>query len=804
MDYIYAFIDWNQDLDFNDVGETYTVVASSNLAGPHTLNITTPVTATLGNTRMRIMLSYNDPSANPCISATWGEVEDYTLNVTPAPTCGQPTALNATITSSTTVNISWGPPGIGTVGTYEYAVTTSGTPPVSGTTTGLTSITAVPVLANTTYYLHVRTNCSGPPANSLWATFGPFFTGYCVPTITFVGDYISTFSTTLGITNITTSSTSNAAYQDFTAASVSQIAGQAINFAGAYVGGNAGLNIWVDWNNNLVFEAGEKMYSSPTTSASWTGSFSVPGLQAPGNYRMRIRAAWAQLDPPACGNTSFGQTEDYTFTVATPPSCAAVTGLAATPTTVSTADVSWNAAIGGTNAPVQYYYAITTSPAAPGFGLWISNGLSTTVTGATTTPNVQNYLHVRTDCDPLMLGGDYSNWTVLPFFSGYCISTATVSNVNYISNVTTTGAAANINNTSTNTAGGYEDHTVLTPNITEYPGETFGFVAALQAPVAVGFNVWIDWNNDLDFNDFGENVATSTGYQYTGVPFNYGTQITVPLTATPGDYRMRIRVTNNPITMPVCGNIAQGETEDYTLTVIPIPNCSSATYATTYTTTTDLPLVCTGQTVNFTVSPEPPLAIGVTYQLQFSAALAGPYANVGAAQSTIDFAVPSATSGYYRIIIICNGTPLTPTYTPVAVSISNPVITTTTPASRCGDGTLTLAATASPAAATITWYQTAVGGAPIANGTSYTTPTLSTTTSYYVQAENQIPLSTIGTNNISVGLENNTPFTSFWESSRSFYLIRKSELNAAGFIGGDFQSLAFDVSVTGAFGQQNF
>ena len=55
---------------------------------------------------------------------------------------------------------------------------------------------------------------------------------------------------------------------------------------------------------------------------------------------------------------------------------------------------------------------------------------------------------------------------------------------------------------------------------------------------------------------------------------------------------------------------------------------------------------------------------------------------------------------------------------------------------RCGPGTVTLGATA---ASTIYWYTSSSGGASIFNGTSYTTPSLSSTTTYYTQTGTSCP-----------------------------------------------------------------
>ncbi len=76
----WAFIDWNQDCDFNDAGESYDLGQASG-ANTRTLEIIVPSGALVGNTRMRISLEYNgDPTACEA-SFNYGQVEDYNLNV---------------------------------------------------------------------------------------------------------------------------------------------------------------------------------------------------------------------------------------------------------------------------------------------------------------------------------------------------------------------------------------------------------------------------------------------------------------------------------------------------------------------------------------------------------------------------------------------------------------------------------------------------------------------------------------------------------------------------------------------------
>lgn len=79
-----VFIDYNKDGDFDDSGETaWTKTASTTT--PVTGSITIPATAAIGNTTMRISMKYNAiPTA--CESFSYGQVEDYSINITAAGT----------------------------------------------------------------------------------------------------------------------------------------------------------------------------------------------------------------------------------------------------------------------------------------------------------------------------------------------------------------------------------------------------------------------------------------------------------------------------------------------------------------------------------------------------------------------------------------------------------------------------------------------------------------------------------------------------------------------------------------------
>ena len=65
------------------------------------------------------------------------------------------------------------------------------------------------------------------------------------------------------------------------------------------------------------------------------------------------------------------------------------------------------------------------------------------------------------------------------------------------------------------------------------------------------------------------------------------------------------------------------------------------------------------------------------------------------------------------------------------ISITLPVAPSTTSAERCGPGSVSLSASGS---GTLNWYNAASGGSVVTTGTTYTTPSLSATTNYYVES----------------------------------------------------------------------
>lgn len=88
-EYVKAWIDFNQDYDFDDAGEEI-YLGTDTVNGVHTFSkvFIVPLGAVSGNTRMRVSDEWNS-APSPCGTYIYGEVEDYTveINSSTAPEC---------------------------------------------------------------------------------------------------------------------------------------------------------------------------------------------------------------------------------------------------------------------------------------------------------------------------------------------------------------------------------------------------------------------------------------------------------------------------------------------------------------------------------------------------------------------------------------------------------------------------------------------------------------------------------------------------------------------------------------------
>ncbi|MFY7885380.1 MAG: hypothetical protein ACOVOV_11130, partial [Dolichospermum sp.] len=108
----------------------------------------------------------------------------------------------------------------------------------------------------------------------------------------------------------------------------------------------------------------------------------------------------------------------------------------------------------------------------------------------------------------------------------------------------------------------------------------------------------------------------------------------------------------------------------------------------------------------------------------------GPYTAVGTNSTTYTPSLAPTQTTYYMALISCNAVTASSLDTAL---FGVPQIVSVTGATRCGFGTVTLGATAG-LLNSVRWYAAASGGDTLATGANFTTPSISTTTTYYASA----------------------------------------------------------------------
>jgi PKD repeat protein len=153
-----------------------------------------------------------------------------------------------------------------------------------------------------------------------------------------------------------------------------------------------------------------------------------------------------------------------------------------------------------------------------------------------------------------------NNYIVVAALTGPCTASAVCDE--YINNVN----ISTINNTSTCGNNGYSDFTTTTTTLAQGTSYTLTITPAIvNNTTAIAYTndeiaAWIDFNNDFDFNDAGEQVA----YVLVGANWVNTFNVTIPLNSSLGQVRMRVRISYQPDgAITPCGPATYGETEDY-------------------------------------------------------------------------------------------------------------------------------------------------------------------------------------------------------------------------------------------------
>tara|TARA_B100001146_G_scaffold225257_1_gene249091 strand:- start:12981 stop:16358 length:3378 start_codon:yes stop_codon:yes gene_type:complete len=313
-----AWIDYNQDGDFTDSGEQVWTRAATTTT-PVSGSFTVPSSAADGATRLRVSMKYNG-IPGPCETFTYGEVEDYTVNITgggadtQAPTA--PTSLAASNVTQTTATLSWNAStdNVGVTG-YEVFQGSSSLGTVTGTSTNITGLTA-----STTYSFRVRAfdaaGNNSAYSNTVSVTTQSDTVDYCDSQ---GNDSSYEWIDLVRLNNINNVTGDDGGYADYTSLTANVPYGSNTMYVSAGFSGSSYLEywkIWIDYNKDGDFEDSGELLASGSSSSSGTlsASFTVPTSASPGVTRMRVSMKYNSAQS-SCETFTYGEVEDYSVNI---------------------------------------------------------------------------------------------------------------------------------------------------------------------------------------------------------------------------------------------------------------------------------------------------------------------------------------------------------------------------------------------------------------------------------------------------------------------------------------------------------
>jgi hypothetical protein len=193
---INVFVDFDHNGIFDPATESIFTGVTNGGSGGNTIsgNVTIPLTSLPGNTIMRVVLVEGGAATvNPCGTYTWGETEDYLINIQAATPCTTPPAAGAAISSAVSAcpnilfNLNLQGSAIASGLSYQWQDSPNG---IAWTNiAGANSINYQTSLTTTTYYQCIVT-CSGVSSTStpIMVTVNSFFNCYCTSGATSTGD----------------------------------------------------------------------------------------------------------------------------------------------------------------------------------------------------------------------------------------------------------------------------------------------------------------------------------------------------------------------------------------------------------------------------------------------------------------------------------------------------------------------------------------------------------------------------------------------------------------------------------------
>ncbi|TPE45937.1 M4 family metallopeptidase [Pontibacter mangrovi] len=348
-----------------------------------------------------------------------------------------------------------------------------------------------------------------------------------------------------------------AGYSDFTGTTVTLAPGSsnAVQLTPGFASSTYSeyWKIWIDYNKDGDFnDAGELAFDAGSLSKSAVSGTMNIASSASGTTRMRVSMKYNGAQT-VCESFGYGEVEDYTvsFSGAT-PTCNSPTGLTASNISATSATLSWSAVSGASSYNVRFR--------PTGTSTWTTGSVTGTSASATGLTAGTNYEYqVNTVC----AGGSsaYSSSATFTTTAGsvtYCASKGSNSSYEWIDLVQFAGI-----NKSSGNDGGYKDNTSLVGTVAPGSSQTIYISAGFASSAYTEYwKIWIDFNQDGDFEDSGELVVSGS----SSSSGTLSATVSVPSTALLGTTRMRVSMKYNAA-QTACETFSYGEVEDYSISV---------------------------------------------------------------------------------------------------------------------------------------------------------------------------------------------------------------------------------------------
>ena len=630
---------WTADLGYNttQTGAGYTVLGTAFLNST-TISSTSYSTITQNFIPATTGVYYFVIRVNSSITPWYLGFDNFSMNslsaCTGTPVGGIAAATPALGVVSSVFNLNATGYSTATGLTYQWQSSANATGPwanITGATTVSYNVTASSILNTTTYY-HLLVTCTATGLNAQ-SSATSFTTNYCtaVFSVGCVGsnDYVNDFilNTLSNVSSGCNGNPNNYIFYPATGTNTTTLTQGVAYNASVNIGrgGSGNVAIWIDYNNNGVFETTERYVNTILVPVSGTViiPISIPAGAIVGNHRLRVvevyNTALAVLDP--CAAYTYGETEDYTISIVASAICA---GLPVPGNTIanitsvctgSSVNLSLQNQITGSGVTYQWQSASLST------GTWTNIGVATS---SAYSPVVSTTIWYRCAVTCSAAGTSYS--TAIQIISADCIimpssgsTTATTCSANFYDSG---GSLGNYNN---NESG------VLT-----------------IYPLTVGSFVKVTFSN-FDLETCCDNLKIYNGNS-VAAPL-LGTYTTNPnsITSTAADGSLTFVFTSD-FSLAYTG--WEAVITCYTpppCTGVPIPGITLTTNS----------FVCVGSTAVLSVA-NPPAGTGVTYQWQSAldvAGVAGTYINIAtsATSPNYNYTPAAAVTLWYRCTVTCSG-----------------------------------------------------------------------------------------------------------------------------------------------------